>query len=153
MADDDKDLDELETSQTEEVSSTSEREVPTAPELTEAEPPTDPPPLTTEYHEHEGRRWLMVAGYLIVAFIVAALIVLAARAIYRHYHHPEPNPTPPPTQPPPPDNKPPKKPKPASHGSSNMPNTGPANTVALFTGITVAAAGLHYIYQLRRADK
>lgn len=38
-------------------------------------------------------------------------------------------------------------------GASNLSNSGPGDTLALFTGVTLAAAGLHYVVRLRRAKK
>lgn len=126
----------------------------------EIQPPVIPPPLTHEVQEHEGRRWPVIAGYLVAALAVAAIIVFGARAIYHAAHHKSnPNPTP--------GNGLPAIPKsssssskktsssshkPASSSSSTatVPNTGPGNTIGLFAAITIAAAGLHYVYSIRR---
>src|SRR5690349_17027535 len=150
MAEDERDLDDLDTPVTE---VTTERDVPTAPELSD-NPPASPPPLTTEFHEQEGRRWLVIAGYLLAAFVVALIIVLIARAIYRHYHHHKPV-KPPVVQPPPTTQPPVKKPvKKPSTNTRHISNTGPGvNTTVLFFGISATAAALHYVVSLRRSVK
>jgi hypothetical protein len=122
---------------------------PSAPEL-----PTVPP-LTTEFHEHDGRRWPTIIVYLIIALFVAALIVLVSRTIYRSFHHSQPEPTPTtniPQEPATDTTKKTTKPTSTSSNTAPVPNTGPGDTVALFVGTALVAGGLHYLYQLRKAQ-
>ncbi|MBI4034684.1 hypothetical protein HY380_02170 [Candidatus Saccharibacteria bacterium] len=145
-----------------------------------SQPPATPPPLTVqtlpskvsagepvsdqglshEFHQHEGRRWPAIAAYLVAALIVAALIVLGTRAIYQAVTDNEPAPTPANNVPEPPSGEETKKPgnrtagQPstgATPGTAVVPNTGPGNTVAIFTAVAIVSGGLHYLYQLRRA--
>lgn len=138
---------------TESDTAVSGADAPSAPELN---PPASPPPLITEYHEHDGRRWPTILVYLVIALIAAALIALAARTIYRATHHANPVKNPPTNVPSPPGANPAKhnhKNAGSKRSNSNtgaVPNTGPGNTIALFIGVSLVVAGLHYVYQLRK---
>lgn len=131
-----------------------------------AQRPTAPPPVRTEEfygeEEREPRRWLAIVLYAILALIVAAAVVFAGRWIYDKLTNDKPVPTPPPSggqgqTPPPPANgqvpTPTPTPTPAPRsGSTSLPNNGPGDVLALFVGVTIAVAGLHYIYSLRRQN-
>ncbi len=141
------------------------------PDLDINDPPTTPPPLIHEVHEHDGRRWPTILVYLLLALLVAAILVFAGRTIYRATHHESSEPQPAANS-----GQAPAKPGESSNsgsssssGSSNkstassgssgqpntgaVPNTGPGSTVAIFTATTIAAASLHYIWSLRRSAK
>jgi uncharacterized membrane protein YraQ (UPF0718 family) len=108
----------------------------------------------------ERYRWLVLVLYALAAFVVAVLLVFGARWIYRSIHSPTPQQT---VQQPATTNK---KPQPAASKSSSkanqnqsnsssasnqaLPNNGPGDVVALFVGTSAIAAGLHYLFQIRR---
>lgn len=139
-----------------------------------APPPVAPPPIVTQVHRREGRRWTILATYLIVALLVAAGVVFGGRWIY-HKVHKSNNAQPAPAS----GGKVPQAPtstnkqsgassstnKPSTssgQSSSSQPptstpqggqitNTGPGDVIAIFVASSLAAAALHYIISLRRS--
>jgi cytoskeletal protein RodZ len=141
-------------------------------------PPSAPPPIVTQTRAREGRPWLALLVYLIIALAVAAIIVLGGRWVYHKVRN-EPAQETATTS----TNKTAEQ-KAATEGeksqssssskknsassagqssssesqsSSNssqdaeeLANTGPGQVVALFVTVTLAASGLHYIYRLRQ---
>ena len=129
-----------------------------------------PPPARAEFHQHRGRRWPLILSYLVLALVFATLLVFGGRWIYHKVHKPtsgvyvKPEATNklPPTQ----SGSKTKKStaaggnksnsssstKTSPRASSNLPNNGPGNVAALFVTTVIVASGLHYIYQLRRAE-
>lgn len=140
-------------------------------EATPVPEPVEPTPsLTTGLYdsieEHRSdRSWPMILFYIALALLVALIVVLAGRFIYHKVHKNQSKSTtttssvsgsgtasgsstsqtsaPATTTPAPTTTT-----TPANTGQ--LPNNGPGDVVALFVGVTLAAAGLHYIYQLRR---
>jgi cytoskeletal protein RodZ len=126
------------------------------------------PGSQVDYNDSSGaRQWIMLALYILMALVVAILVVMAARWIYHKVHDTNgPNPTPvaPQVVAPVPEAPPKKSPSPApvtprsssSHSTtanpSTIPNNGPGDVVALFAGVSLAAAGLHYAFVLKRAQ-
>ncbi len=125
-----------------------------------------------EYHEEAPRRWPMLVVYLIITLIVATLLVFGARAIYRHYHKTSVKTTSATTRPTfsgssasgssaNKNNSSANSNKSNGSGASStngqvatsLPNSGPGQVMGLFVGATLAAAGLHYIVNLRRSSK
>ncbi len=114
--------------------------------------------------------WRKVLAVLII-FVILVLLFLAGRGIYHKFHH-----TAAPANPPTAVNQPPqqsgaKSPSSAPSGSGNqksgvgssetpptnvsgksgqLPNSGPGDVMALFTGTSLTAAGLHYFVTQRR---
>ncbi len=150
-------------------------------ELTTAEvPPQSPPPIVTQVQHREGRRWLTLIIYLLLALLIALLVVFGGRWIYHQIHHssaPQPAPVSVNTTPPPPspntssENKTSENKNSSSSSSSQssssssssgstgsqpdqsngISNTGPGDVAALFFGTSAIAAALHYVINLRRA--
>ncbi|MGA3150620.1 MAG: hypothetical protein ABSD10_03365 [Candidatus Saccharimonadales bacterium] len=114
-----------------------------------------PPPLLHEFHEREGRRWLLLALHILAAMIVATAVVFAARTIYRSAVH-KPVKTQTMSQKTRGNNKQsPKtsgssKPVTSSPPTTSLPNNGPGNVAVIFTVSAVAAGGLHYAVMHRR---
>ena len=125
-----------------------------------------------EYHERAPRRWPVLVIYLIIALLVAGLLVFGARGIYRHYHksatktvQANKRPTEPATNAPGSSNttnsssgsKNNSSPQSANSQSAStsgtLPNSGPGQVVGLFIGASLAAAGLHYVINLRRNSR
>lgn len=137
-------------------------------ETPKATPPETPPPIITSVQRREGRQWLMLLVYLLIALVVAGLVVLGGRWVYNQVRDdrpaevanndsdrtpeapaPSPQPTPSPQEStPPPSTTPPS----SSTERDEISNTGPSGVVVLFITATIVAAGLHYILSLRRAD-
>ncbi|HEY5550236.1 MAG TPA: hypothetical protein VIK37_03525 [Candidatus Saccharimonadales bacterium] len=133
-------------------------------------PPETPPPIITQTPTRgEGRQWMMLLIYMVIALIVAAGVVLGGRWVYNQVRNNEPAKVTTPTsnratetpaatggqsgtssQEPPSQPSPTPTPSPSTQGSQ-IANTGPGEVVAIFVTATLTAAGLHYIYQLRRA--
>jgi cytoskeletal protein RodZ len=129
------------------------------------------PGSQVEYNNSSGaRQWIMLALYILMALAVAILVVMAARWVYHKVHDtngPNPAPVAPqvvapaPVAPPKPAKKSPSPssatpPSSSSHSTitnpSTIPNNGPGDVVALFVGVSLAAAGLHYAFALKRAQ-
>ncbi len=139
-----------------------EAPLPTEPEVPQAppEPPQAPPPL--DFEEHRERRWLMLLVYFLVALAVAVLVVLGGRWAYRsltHKNKPAPvqpagdqTPQPPASTPTPSPATPQPSTPQGSDQAAQLPNNGPGDVIALFIGVSIIVAGLHYIVSLRRAD-
>jgi len=134
-------------------------------------PPEAPPPIITKVRTRgEGRQWLMLIIYLVIALIVAAGVVLGGRWVYNQVRGNEPaeetattterTVEPPaaiaPNQsgaaPQAPSNQPSPTPTPSTaRQGDELADTGPGEVVALFFGSAIVATGLHYILSLRRA--
>jgi hypothetical protein len=124
--------------------------------------------LPVQKSEH-GQTWLRTLAAILAALVLIVLIVLLARWIYHKTHHTvAPTPTTGQQSPARPASNTQSGAQPASGGSSaaqpspspsgsaaNPPiaNTGPGNVVAIFAGVSLAAAGLHYIITVRRFSK
>ena len=136
-------------------------------------PPETPPPIITQVRSRgEGRQWLMLLTYLLIALIVAAGVVLGGRWVYNAVRDNEPAQeiaTSTNKAPEPPaagsnqsgesseesSSRPPPSPSPtpsSSARSDELADTGPKETIAIFVTATIAGAGLHYIVSLRRAS-
>ena len=129
--------------------------------------PVIPPVSPDEFYEHEGRRWPVILMYIVLAFAVALLVVFAGRWVYHKTTHRTAKTTKPETSDsnklpptPPTSNQQPSSggttSSPASGTSQNqttsqLPNNGPGDVVAIFVGTTLGFGGLHYIYTLRRS--
>lgn len=138
--------------------------VPTPPPATPAMPPVSPP----EFHEHQGRRWPVILIYTSLAFLVAVAIVFAGRWIYRKTTHQATKTTKPETSDsnklpatPPTGNQQPSSgsvtnnPAPGagqSQTTSQLPNNGPGDVVAIFVGTSILIGGAHFIYNLRKQN-
>lgn len=116
-----------------------------------------PPILPDEFHQHETRRWPAILMYTTLAFLVAALVVFTGRWIYRKTTHQTPKtitsegvklPAVPPTSSQPSTSIAPT----TSVTGGQLPNNGPGNVIAIFVGTTLAATGLHFIYNLRKQN-
>jgi cytoskeletal protein RodZ len=132
-------------------------------------------PLNREEH---GQTWLRTLVSILVGLILIVLIVFLARWIYHKAHNSSVTVTTPPTSqnaPAPSSNNTsgsqPANTKPATaapattppNGSasspapaaanSNLPNSGPGAVAAIFAGTSLAAAGLHYVINLRRLNR
>ncbi len=133
-----------------------------------------------EFHEHEGRRWPVILMYIVLAFLVALLVVFAGRWIYRKTAHQSSKVNKPvstnqgqaPAAPPTTTQNPPTGSNNSNSNSSasnstfgagknqtvqttpagQLPNNGPGDVIALFVGTTLAIAGLHFIYNLRKQN-
>jgi cell division protein FtsN len=140
-----------------------------------SKPPETPPPIISQFKTRsEGRPWLMLLVYLLIALVVAAGVVLGGRWVYNSATDNEPvqettttsdtqpaepapaaepnqSATPPQTSSPSPTPTP--TPSPTPPRSGEITNSGPAETIGIFIAVTVAAAGLHYIYNLRKANQ
>lgn len=134
-------------------------------EREEEKAPEAPPPLTVPPEEEEGRHWLRPWIYGILALAVVVLVVFGGRWIYHQASKPisKPTPTRPTSPPPSPTTKPTQPPSTAPSGQSagqtaagqggQITETGPGDVVAIFIGASLAAAALHYIYQLRKPTR
>lgn len=148
--------------------------------LAEPEPRYHTATLPTEKSEH-GQSIVRILASILVGLILIVLIVLLARWIYHKAHHASETVTPPTTQQTPatssnrntngakpstgntqpstgtpqtstPSNT--SNPTPSSNNTNTqITNTGPGDVAAIFVGTTLAAAGLHYIINLRRFSK
>lgn len=132
-------------------------------------PPEAPPPIITQARAREGRQWLMLLVYLLIALVVAAGVVLGGRWVYnnvrdepaqevttttsdRENESPAPTGNQPGTSPGTTTNPPPTPtPNPSTQGGQ-IADTGPGDTVAIFVGVSTVMAGLHYIITRRRAN-
>lgn len=146
-----------------------ENEAPAPGVLPEPEPRYHTATLPSEKTEH-GQGIVRIIAAILAGIILIVLIVLLARWIYHSAHHAAVTPPPstslktpaassnnnangatpssgtPPTASP---NNPPSAP---SSSSPQITNTGPGDVAAIFAGTALAAAGLHYIVQLRRTN-
>ncbi|MBI2007797.1 hypothetical protein HYS85_00970, partial [Candidatus Saccharibacteria bacterium] len=117
----------------------------------------------------EGRQWMMLLIYMLIALVVAAAVVLGGRWVYNQVRDNEPAKETATTT-----DKVPETPATSSNQSdasseedsdqstpapsstssqdSELADTGPGEIMALFVTTAIAAAGLHYIYQPRRAS-
>jgi cytoskeletal protein RodZ len=138
--------------------------------LPEPEPRYHTASLPTEKTEH-GQSIIQILAAVLAGLILIVLIVLLARWIYHKAHHASvATPTPstsqktPATsynnhtsgaQPSSSSSSAPATNNPASSAPSNtqITNTGPGDVAAIFAGVTLAAAGLHYIISLRRFSR
>jgi hypothetical protein len=126
------------------------------------------PGSQVDYNDSSGpRQWIMLALYILMALVVAILVVMEARWVYHKVHNnngPNPTPVAPQVVAPAPEAPPKKSPNPvpvappssSSHSTTANPNTipnnGPGDVAALFVGISLASAGLHYAFALKRAQ-
>lgn len=105
--------------------------------------------------------WLRLVVYGLAAFVVAIALVFGGRWLYRSIHHSpgqvvqQPSNTPKlttPKSPPSPSSgsQTPSNTSPSPNSNTKLPQNGPGDVVALFVGTSLAAAGLHYLFQLRR---
>jgi hypothetical protein len=136
------------------------------------------PESQVEFKDTSGaRQWIALALYIVMALVVAILVVLAGRWVYHKLHNdsgPNPAPVAPqatrPTQlaspnttqksptgtsgtnsSPTPAPTPPSSKRPTSTANPGaLPNNGPGDVVALFVGVSLVAAGLHYAVALKR---
>lgn len=117
-----------------------------------------PPIPEHEFHEQDGRHWPVTLMYIVLAFLVACLVVFAGRWIYRKTTHQTTTSGAPSTSD---NNKPPSTPQSGTTGSptsgtgqsqttSQLPNNGPGDVAAIFVGVSLATAGIHYIVSIRR---
>lgn len=114
-----------------------------------------PETMVREIYERLPRGRLILAAYALVALIIAILIVFGVRAIYRHNHNPTVKTVPANTK------QLPSAPSPSAENNKNknsaesqsLPNSGPGQVVGLFVGVSLVSTGLHYVYELRNAEK
>lgn len=151
--------------QVEQPASESEQEV-VSTEAPESIAPAD-------LQQHTERQWPALIIYSVLAIAVAILVVFGGRWVYHKVHNSnKPTPAPAGNNSPaaPSDNQPTNQNtqntpnNPNSNASSQpsstsqpaqntaLPNTGPGDVVAIFAAVTIAAAGLHYIYVLRKQN-
>lgn len=144
-----------------------------APEVAPPLPVIPVDPLSDLEEERQGRRWLMLIVYFLMALAVAILVVVGGRWIYRSVTDKnEPAPTTTTNQPAgqnvpqaPGASQPPQSPdsQPSDSGTApapgqgntqagQLPDNGPGNIAALFVGVALVTGGLHYIYSLRRQN-
>jgi hypothetical protein len=135
------------------------------------------PESQIEYNDTSGaRRWIALALYILMALVVAILVVMAGRWVYHKLHNTsETRPVPvapegvsstPAVSPPNASKVPsgssntkkvPNPPNPSPTPSRTapspqaLPSNGPGDVLALFVGVSLAAAGLHYAVAIKRA--
>lgn len=109
-----------------------------------------------EFQNSNERRWPLLLAALAAALLIALALFYTGRWAYRSiFGNDEPNPKPVqptntnlnPQQPAKPQPTPAPAPPPPT---SQIPDSGPGDVMALFVGTTLAAAGLHYIVSVRR---
>jgi predicted lipid-binding transport protein (Tim44 family) len=145
-------------------------------ELIQSEQPNTPVEAEPRYHtaslpadktEH-GQTWLRTLATIIVGVVLVVLIVLLARWIYHKSHHAAVS-TPNTSQQsaasssaknatgaqPAANSSNPSAPQPSSNptaANSQITNTGPGDVATIFVTTSLAAAGLHYIINVRRTS-
>jgi cytoskeletal protein RodZ len=140
--------------------------------LPEPEPRYHTAILPVEKSEH-GQSIVRILASILVGLILIVLIVLLARWIYHKAHHASEN-VPPSTtlkvpassskptnnnaQPQPGTGTPPtaspnNASNPPTGSNTQITNTGPGDVAAIFVGTTLAAAGLHYILNVRKFSR
>lgn len=110
----------------------------------------------------DGQPWLRILGAVLAAIIILFLLAILARWIY-HLVTNDNQPAPPTSQNNPASSGQKKQPgatntpapsdnsgSSATGGNQNLPNNGPGDVAAIFVGVSLAAAGLHFIYSLRK---
>jgi hypothetical protein len=118
-------------------------------------------PIETEEEPTAERNWPMLLALAIAAIALLTLLFFAGRWVYHEVHHtskvkPTPVITKKPSELAPASGKsstsgtPPTPGTQSSDGSGQLPNTGPANVIAIFLASSFAAASLHYVVALRK---
>lgn len=138
--------------------------------LPEPEPRYQTATLPVEKSEH-GQSIVRILASILVGLILIVLIVLLARWIYHKAHHstvvtppvttqntPETSPNRPasgaqPSSGTPQTASPNNSPGTTPNSSTQITNTGPGDVAAIFIGVTLAAAGLHYILSIRKFSR
>lgn len=142
--------------------------------LPEPEPRYHTATMTVEKTEH-GQSIVRILASILVGLILIVLIVLLARWIYHKAHHASETTPPsttlkvpasssnnnsnsarpgsgsPPTASPNNSSNPPSSSSPTSN--QQITNTGPGDVAAIFVGTTLAAAGLHYVLNVRKFSR
>lgn len=130
-----------------------------------ARPPQTPPPIITQTQRREGRQWLMLLAYLLIALVVAGLVVLGGRWAYNAIRGDEPTQevtttgrsSQPPAAPAPattPQPAPAPQPAPTPPNQRDqISNTGPSETIAIFVSVSVLAGVTHYLITQRRSGE
>lgn len=119
--------------------------------------------VPTEPEDEPGRNWLRIIPVLAAAIIVSLLLILIARWIYGAVTDDSPSTetsiqTRDENQVPAGPGGEPYSPKPQSLPSTQstptntqLPNSGPEHIAAIFTGSSLAGAGMHYLFSRRRS--
>jgi len=123
-----------------------------------------------EFKQQSGPRLLVLVLYVLAALLIAILIVLGSRWVYHKVHKNSSTSTTQTTKNPTSlkDNKSKSNPATSDTGNNKKPtdktsnkssnsrtelsDTGPGSVVAIFSAVSIAAAGLHYMYKLRKAS-
>ena len=106
----------------------------------------------TSYRPSRGYKPFKYLQRLVVVLVAVALVVLIGRQVHHHYFAKSPTVAVAPTVQP----AATKTPAPAkvaisaSKMPSSLPNNGPGNTIGMFVGISLLAAGVHYVVSARR---
>lgn len=116
-----------------------------------------------EFNQGQARPWPMLFAALAAALVIALVLFYGGRWAYRSIFNDEPaapvvqQPRENNTSTQPGVNPQPSTPQagsqtttPSTGSSSELPNSGPGEVAALFVMSSLAAAGIYYVYQLRR---
>lgn len=129
-------------------------------------------PVVHVMHEQKARKLLTIAVYILAAFLVSVIVIWFGKWLYDKTAKPSTGPavsantakvpeqptttssnnqsstSPTPTTPPANTGT---TANPSTTASTQLPNSGPGDVVAIFIGASVVFGGLHYIYSLRRS--